>query len=1631
MLMKKQHLLSLNPINPVNRLKNFSLVFMTLLLSFLGYSGFAAVTVVPASGGTNICSTVATASHVLGAITITEGSTGDFNAGASSITLAPPPGWTFVVALPTVTAAPGNDVSIGVLSITSGTFSINFNASGVSRTDVITISNLSIQATTTSSAPGYIFAQSDFGVAGIVTGASGTNFGDQSILAAATPSVTIAASPSAAICTGTPITFTPTPVNGGTAPTYQWFVNGSFVGSGGFFSTSTLSNGNTVNCIMTPVGGTCISPSTPTSNTITVTVNPFPTAVTVTVGGPACGSATLVASNGGSGTIFFQGVTSGGTSTVLGGTPQVVSSTGTYFFRALAGGCWGTQGSASVTINSAPALFSVTGGGGYCAGGSGVAVGLSGSEGGVSYQLLRGGVPVGAPLAGTFGALDFGIQSTIGVYTVVATNLSTGCVATMTGSTTVSINPLPTTFNVTGGGAYCSGGAGSAIGLSGSSVGVSYQPVLLGSPSGAAVAGTGAAISFGNRTLSGTYTVIATNTTTGCTSTMTGSATVSITTGPTAFSVTGGGGFCTGGTGVVVGLGGSQNLTNYQLFRGASLISTLAGTGGVLNFGLQTVAGTYTVVATSSVTGCVSNMAGSAVVTVNPLPGLFTVTGGGSFCTGGAGVAVGLSGSAVGINYQLFLGGSPVGTPVAGTGSAISFGLQTATGSYTVVATDATTLCTRNMTGTAVISTTAVPTAFTVTGGGSYCTGGSGVSIGLTGSQVGVTYQLFNLATPVGTPVAGTGGLIFFGLQTAAGFYTVTATNTITGCTNNMTSGVAITILPLPTAHNVTGGGAYCVGGAGVTVGLDGSDVGVNYQLFLGVTPVGTPVAGTALALDFGLQTAAGIYTVVATDATTTCSGNMAGSATISINPLPTTFLVTGGGNFCAGGTGVSVGLSGSASGVSYQLFNGATALGTLAGTGGSLDFGLQTSAGTYTVVATDVATSCTNNMIGTATVVVDPTPPLHNVIGGGSYCATGVGVHVGTDGSDLGIDYQLFIDGVATGAPLSGTGGALDFGSMTAAGTYTIVATDIITGCTSNMTGSVSVIVNPLPTVFNVAGGGSLCAGAPGVDVTLSGSETGVNYQLMNGVVPTGAPLAGTGSSLNFGPQTTAGTYTVVATNTTTGCTENMSSSATVVVNPLPTAYTVTGGGTYCLGTSGLDLGLSNSDVGIIYQLYYGVTTVGTPLSGTGLALDFGFQTTTGTYTVIATDAATGCSATMSGSAVVNVSGPPVVGPIVGSLTVCQGGTITLLDTTAGGVWTSSNATVATISATGVVTGVSVGTVTFTYTVANSFGCDTFVTATRTVTGGPVVSPISGMSSVCQGLIIHLSDSTAGGSWSTSNSAVATVSPGGNVAGVSPGTVTISYTVTSPTTGCVTSAIFPMNVGNPMPTAALFPSGSAILCGNDPVTLYVLTSDSTSITYQWYQGGLPLAGEVNSWYYATTPGTYTASISNGTCEEMFSATTVLPQQVPVISYDTAAVRLMTDSFVTYQWFKNGVAIAGDTAQSMQPLGIAGDTFTVVVTTVGGCSDTSAPFVFPGVNKVQVVTIGEVKIYPNPATSILHIDAPVRVFVTIASPDGKILIDRKEAVSINVGQLSDGMYMIMVYDENNTLLKAEKFVKMQ
>lgn len=216
-------------------------------------------------------------------------------------------------------------------------------------------------------------------------------------------------------------------------------------------------------------------------------------------------------------------------------------------------------------------------------------------------------------------------------------------------------------------------------------------------------------------------------------------------------------------------------------------------------------------------------------------------------------------------------------------------------------------------TKTFTVTINTLPTIYSVTGGGSYCSGGGGVTIGLSNSQTGVSYQLYNGATAVGSAVSGTNSAISFGTQTSAGTYTILATNGTTSCAQNMTGNATITINALPTTYNVTGGGSYCAGGSGVAIGLANSQSGVSYQLYNGVTAVGSAVSGTNSAISFGTQTSSGTYTVKATNNTTSCAQTMTGSTSISINARPTSLLtgtqVIGA---CSSSATLSVNLTGS-----------------------------------------------------------------------------------------------------------------------------------------------------------------------------------------------------------------------------------------------------------------------------------------------------------------------------------------------------------------------------------------------------------------------------------------------------------------------------------------------------------------------------------------------------------------------------------------------------------------------------------------------------------------------------------------------------------------------------------------------
>ncbi|MEI6765277.1 MAG: T9SS type A sorting domain-containing protein [Bacteroidota bacterium] len=112
------------------------------------------------------------------------------------------------------------------------------------------------------------------GGAGFNAGANSIDNGNNtgwSFSTGAVPSISIVANPPGALCSGMPIAFSATSVNGGTSPSWQWKVNGINVGANtSTYTSSTLSSGDSVWCEMTS-SLICANPNFVISNIITLT----------------------------------------------------------------------------------------------------------------------------------------------------------------------------------------------------------------------------------------------------------------------------------------------------------------------------------------------------------------------------------------------------------------------------------------------------------------------------------------------------------------------------------------------------------------------------------------------------------------------------------------------------------------------------------------------------------------------------------------------------------------------------------------------------------------------------------------------------------------------------------------------------------------------------------------------------------------------------------------------------------------------------------------------------------------------------------------------------------------------------------------------------------------------------------------------------------------------------------------------------------------------------------------------------------------------------------------------------------------------------------------------------------------
>lgn len=285
-----------------------------------------------------------------------------------------------------------------------------------------------------------------------------------------TPSVTIAPGVAGALCAGDNVTYTATPANGGTTPTYAWYVNNVLQpGTSGSFTVNTPADNTTIYVIMTS-SETCVTAATGTSTTSTITVNPVPTAsfaadATICQGQNASLTIDLTGTDPFNNIEIWRVGVGAPVQTLTGiAGPSTTFTTGTagqYYISTVSdANCTNTADSpnATVTVNALPTA-TLSASASICANGShNFTITFTGAaDFDYFVQTPADPNPQGPFNSLTTSATLAGDPAYPGNYTVTSVTDQNGCASSAASNTAVlTVNPLPTAV-FDGNGVICAG----------------------------------------------------------------------------------------------------------------------------------------------------------------------------------------------------------------------------------------------------------------------------------------------------------------------------------------------------------------------------------------------------------------------------------------------------------------------------------------------------------------------------------------------------------------------------------------------------------------------------------------------------------------------------------------------------------------------------------------------------------------------------------------------------------------------------------------------------------------------------------------------------------------------------------------------------------------------------------------------------------------------------------------------------------------------------------------------------------------------------------------------------------------------------------------------------------------------
>lgn len=228
-------------------------------------------------------------------------------------------------------------------------------------------------------------------------------------------------------------------------------------------------------------------------------------------------------------------------------------------------------------------------------------------------------------------------------------------------------------------------------------------------------------------------------------------------------------------------------------------------------------------------------------------------------------------------------------------------------------------------------------------------------------------------------------------------------------------------------------------------------------------------------------------------------------------------------------------------------------------------------------------------------------------------------------------------------------------------------------------------------------------------------------------------------------------------------------------------------------------------------------------------------------------------------------------------------------------------------------------------------------------------------------------------------------------------------------------------------------PHGDDTICANTAHTYSVDAWENATYIWELPQGwtGTSTSNTITATSTDTGGAISVKAIKCGDTSDVAATFNVYVRPIIPASISVNGFTLSTtNTHSSYQWYLDGQPISGATNPTYEVK--ANGVYTVKVTNPGGCTDSSAAHNVT--NYVSVANVAnlsrEITMYPNPATTYVHITSPVPVGISINSIDGKTVLHKATvAGGVDISGISQGIYLVRIISEDGKVIRVEKLIK--